>query len=287
MNVLEVEGLRKNYGRVVALDGVDLALEEGYVMGLVGPNGAGKTTLAGAVLGLVAQDSGGVRIAGLDLESRPCAAKEKLGFVLDECRLVASLTIGETETILRSAYPRWDRRAFARLLDRFKLSPKAKVKTLSKGMKTRASVAMALSHRAELVVMDEPTSGLDPIVRRDLLDAVGEYMEAEGRGVVFSTHVTSDLDRIADYVALMEGGKVRYRLSRTDIETSWALCKGGPDLDLSGADGLLMGVRRGPYGFTAVTGRKTDAAARFGPALVLERPGIEDLVVHLLDGGSR
>jgi ABC-2 type transport system ATP-binding protein len=153
-------------------------------------------------------------------------------------------------------------------------------------MKMRLSLAIALSHDAELILMDEPSSGLDPIVRRDLLDMIAEELAQENRTFLISTHITSDLDRIADHIVVLDEGSVRLTVSRDQLSDDYALCRGGRELLNRESNGSLIGVKLNEFGFTALTANRAKVQRLFGSKIVLERPTVEDLLVHTLTGGN-
>jgi len=281
MRVLELESVTKAYGQTTALRAIDLAIDAGYLVGLVGPNGAGKTTLIKSILNLVGIDGGVIRAFGLDHRRDERAVRERVGFVHESSYLFEDLTATQHERIARAAYREWDRGAFTRYLDRFALPAKKAVKSFSKGMKMRLSLAIALSHNAELILMDEPSSGLDPVVRHDLMTVIAEEIERRECTFLVSTHITSDLDRIADYVVVMLDGRIALHMSREQIDDRYAVCRGGLELLSNGTRELFLGVNRSEYAFTALTADRARVVSALGDAVVTERPTIEDLVVHL------
>lgn len=280
VNVLETKRVVKKYRSKTALDGVSISVPKGYVTGLVGPNGAGKTTLIKCVLNLTPVTDGTIQVFGQDhLNER--AVRQRVGFVHESSYLFDQLNALETGWIAAAAYDQWDRATYIGYLDRFGLPATQRIKTYSKGMKMRLALAVALSHAAELIVMDEPSSGLDPLVRRELLDVISEELARENRTFLISTHITSDLDRIADHVVVLDQGAVRLTVSRDDLE-NYALCRGGTELLETDSNGSLIGVQRHEFGFTALTSNREKVQRRFGDAIVLERPTVEDLLVHTL-----
>lgn len=281
MNVLEVNDLHKNYRSEPALAGVSIAVKEGLVTGLVGPNGAGKTTLVKCILGLSPLTSGSIKVFGLD-PTDDVAVRSRIGFVHEASYLFDQLTANETGTLAAAAYVRWSDATYRSYLDRFELPLRSKVKTYSKGMKTRLSLAVALSHEAEFIVMDEPSSGLDPIVRRELLDVIGEELARENRTFLISTHITSDLDRIADHIVILDRGKDRLSISRDELSDEYGLCRGGHELLAADTNGSFMGVQKNEFGFTALTADRGKLSRRFGDQLIIERPTVEDLMFHTL-----
>jgi ABC-2 type transport system ATP-binding protein len=281
MNVLEVQGLVKRYKGTEALAGVSLNIEEGFVTGLVGPNGAGKTTLIKCILNLALADAGQIEVFGQD-HRREQEVRSRIGFVHESSYLFDQLTARETGTIARAAYRRWDEKTFAGYLERFELPDRTRIKTYSKGMKMRLSLAIALSHDAELILMDEPSSGLDPIVRRELLEVIGEELAKEHRTFLISTHITSDLDRIADHVVILDRGQTRLSVTRDMLGDQYGLCRGGRELLDADTNGSFIGVQVNESGFTALTPDRETVARRYGDALIIERPTVEDLLVHVL-----
>ena len=281
MNAVEISGATKTFGQKVALNDVSLTVPHGYVTGLVGPNGAGKTTLLRSILNLTLLDAGTVSVLGLDSGKGEVEAKDRIGFVHEESYLFADMHAGHHERICRAAYSRWDTDRFAKLLEEFELPPRAKIKNYSKGMRMRLQLAISLSHQAELIVMDEPASGLDPVMRRGLTETVAAEMERGDRTFLISTHITGDLDRIADYVTILAAGEVVLATDRARMTEDFAVCKGGREVISNGNRSLFVGIRENEFGFTALTKHRSRAAEECGESVVLEPASIEDLVFHL------
>jgi ABC-2 type transport system ATP-binding protein len=261
------------------LDRLDLSLEKGYVLGLIGPNGSGKTTTIRLLMGLAAADSGSVRILGEDPRKAGPALRERLGFVYDESKWYGTLTARENAAWASRLYGTWDWAAWQARIGAFALDPKKRLDDLSKGQKMKFSLAMALSHRAELIVMDEPTGGLDPVSRSELLDALFGVV-AEGKtSLLFSTHVTQDLERIADYVAFLKEGRLVFSEGRDEVLSRHALVRGGRDSLSSGVEALLLGRRLYEGGFEGVTDKAEELKA-LAPTLGFERASLEDIMVY-------
>ena len=216
--ILEVCGLSKTYPGF-SLKDISFSLPEGCITGLIGRNGAGKTTILRAILGLMPADSGTVRFfstESLETGARPGrAVRERLGIVLDGGGFYGDFSLEEMKNLTAVAYPSWDEDEYRRYLDRFSLRSRQKIRTMSKGMQMQYALSLALSHHAEFLILDEPTSGLDPLIRAGILELLKEFMENGGRGVLFSTHITSDLDKIADLLILMDGGRRKTTYSWT------------------------------------------------------------------------
>jgi ABC-2 type transport system ATP-binding protein len=275
---LRVRGLAKRYPGF-ALSDVSFDVPPGHVMGLVGPNGAGKTTTLKAILGLVRPDAGEIRIEGLDPWTDGESARSRVGFVHDEPRFHRHLSLRTTARLIAGFYRDWDERTFRELAETFGLRLDRRFGTLSRGTRMKFALALALAHRAHLIVLDEPTSGLDPVFRRELLDVLLEQVHDVGASVLFSTHLTADLDRIADYVTLLQNGRVLLSDAKDDILESWGVVKGGHDVLSDGSRGWLRGVRKGTHGFEAITDDAAAVRSTLGDRVIVERPTLEDIVL--------
>ena len=221
-NLLEIKDAQRQIGDSFALRNVDLAVAPGEIVGFVGANGAGKTTTIRAALGLMKLDAGELRL--FDEPFGPNApdsiqrrVRSRIGVVFDTCPYPAEFTIAQVERCVAPAFPDWDKAQFWRLAERFSLSRKAKVKDLSRGMSMKLQLAVALSHKADLLVFDEATAGLDPIARDSVLTALREFAAQEGHGALLSSHITSDLDRVADRVVGIHDGRIIFNMPREEI----------------------------------------------------------------------
>jgi ABC-2 type transport system ATP-binding protein len=284
-DVLRVRGLRKRYPGF-ALEDVSFSVPRGYVMGLIGPNGAGKTTTLKSILGLLLPDAGEIQAFGMDVFSRGRKVRSRIGFVHDDPRFYDHLTLGQNADLVKRFYRTWDPAAFSHLTCLFELPMKKRFGALSRGNKTKFALALALCHGAELVIMDEPTSGLDPVFRRDLLDNLMNLLQDARTSILFSTHITSDLERIADYITLIQNGRVVFSESKDEILESWALVKGGLDLLDQLPPGIFRGVHRGEHGFEALTDDAATMRSRLGEAVIVERATLDDVVLYTSAGNG-
>ena len=284
-NILEVSGLRKSY-RNFALKDVAFSLPEGCITGFIGVNGAGKTTTLRTLLRLTDKDAGQIQFFGLDMERNEKQIKDRLGIVLDDGCFYEELTLAEMNSIIAPAYTAWSERDFRQYMDMFSLDPKQKINTLSKGMRMKYALALALSHEAELLIMDEPTSGLDPLIRSQLLKILTDYMSKGGKGVFFSMHITSDLDKIADMLIMIDNGSIVFQEEKDTLLDTYRIVKGDvraltPDLRK-----LFLNVSETAFGFTGIT-KQLAEVQRLLPDAMIERPTIEDIMLGNIEGGNK
>jgi len=276
--VLELRGVSKRYPGFTMAD-VSFSLPRGYIGGLVGPNGAGKTTIVCLLLGLVKPDGGDVRVCGRDPWRHEIETKQRIGFVHEVPSLYAHLTVDAVAGIVARFYPTWDQPLFETLKGDFGVPGRTRVVSLSRGTRTKAALAIAMAHHAELLVLDEPTSGLDPVFRQRLLDRLAAYVSDGGASVLLSTHITSDLERLADYVTYIRDGRVVFSTTRDEIAETWMVVKGAPELFTPERRAWFAGCEIGAHAFTGLT-READAVRRqLGSApLVVERASLEDIM---------
>jgi len=278
--LLEFREVSKRYGEFL-LDRVSFSLPRGYICGLVGPNGAGKTTIVKLLLNLVDRDAGRIEVAGLDPAEHETAVKARIGFVHEVPTFYEHLSLEAIGDIVGSFYTAWDEALFASLLVEFDLPPRVRFGTLSRGMRTKGALALALAHRAELLVLDEPTAGLDPVFRRALLERLAGYVSDGRASVLLSTHITSDLERIADFVTYVRAGRVVLSATRDELAERWAIVRGGPALLEGEARALLSGWERAPHGVTALTFDAPGLRRRLaGHEGVVERATLEDIMFY-------
>lgn len=277
IDALEVRNLRKDYGDFL-LDDVSFTLPSGFIMGLIGPNGAGKTTIIKSIMGLVRADGGSIRIFGNDPKQDGVATRARIGFVYDEPKHYPHLSLGRLGSLVAPFYDRWDDELFHRLARQFELPLRKPIKKFSRGMVTKAALALALSHDAELIVMDEPTSGLDPVFRRELLEILGESMLDGRRSVLFSTHITSDLERVADFITFIRKGEIVFTRRCDDVRETYAVVRGSKDLLSDETRSLFEGVRPNDFGFEALTADTETARRIFGDQVVIERASLDEIM---------
>lgn len=226
MDILKVENLTKHYSDF-KLNDISFNLPKGSIMGLIGENGAGKTTTIKLILNLIKKDNGKIKIFGLDNIDHELKIKQNVGVVLDESYFHDNLKPKDISIIMRNIYEKWDNKKFLEYINKFKLPKDKIIKDYSKGMKMKLSIAAALSHNPKLLILDEPTGGLDPVVRSEILDIFLDFIQDEEKSILFSTHVTGDLDKIADYITFIHKGNLVFTESNDKINDNYGIIKCG------------------------------------------------------------
>lgn len=276
-NVLEVIGLNKYY-RDFRIENLSFSIKENCITGFIGINGAGKTTTIRTVLGLSPRHSGSIKLFGKDIDKNEFEIRNRIGVVLDDGGFYDDLTMAEMKSIIAPSYTNWNENDYKLNMERFSLNQSQRISTLSKGMRIKFSLALALSHQADLLIMDEPTSGLDPLIRSQLMNILLDFMKADGKSVFFSTHITSDLDKIADMLILLHNGKILFNENKDTLLDSHRLIKG--DLkDLSPETRkLFLNVHETQYGFTGIT-NNVNEIQRTLKNILIEKASIEDIML--------
>jgi ABC-2 type transport system ATP-binding protein len=282
-NAFDIRNLSKDYGDF-RLRGVSFSLPRGYIMGLIGPNGAGKTTIIKLILNLIRRDGGDIQVFGLDNLRGEVEVKRRIGFVHDTPYFFEHLTLKNVRKTIAPYYADWDNDLFGRLLSEFNLPENKRFAKLSRGMKMKFALATALSHNADLLILDEPTSGLDPIFRRELLRRLSTFIQDEGKAVLFSTHITADLERIADFITFIRNGEIVFSSPKDKILDSWAVVKGGPEILAPEYGSLFKAIRKREFVVQALTADAAEARRRLGSGAAVERATLEDIMFFLTKG---
>ncbi len=291
-NLLELKGASRRVSDRFSLRDVTLTVEPGQIVGLVGANGAGKTTTIRAALGLIKLDTGKVHLFGQHCDAdapdeQRRRTRSRIGLVLDTCPFPSTLKVAEVEALVSPAYPTWSHETFADLIDRLGLEAKAKVKDLSRGMGMKLQLACALSHKAELLILDEATAGLDPMAREELLDELLAFVADGQRSILFSSHITSDLERAADRVVCIDNGSIVFDMPREDItdRADIAHCTQAQAVELMAC---VEGARvtRHAYSVDVLVPNRREALEAF-PEIPCDRISIDDYLRLTLTGASK
>lgn len=279
MNALEVKGLSKKIGKF-KLQNISFELAQGTVMGLIGQNGAGKSSIIRCILNLLKKASGEIFIFDKDHAQFETEIREDLGIVFDELHVPDSLTAIDLDKIYQKVYKRWDSAFFFSQLDRFDVAKYDKVKNLSRGMKMKLAIILALSHHPKLLLLDEPTSGLDPVVRDEMLDVLLDFMEDETHSILFSSHITSDLEKIADTITFIHKGEMLFTEAKDSLLYDYGLWKGSREQATEIPAYAIVGKRPGTFGMELLVKREC-----VSPAFPLDKPTIEEIMVFYVKGG--
>ena len=277
MTILKVDRLCKKYPEFT-LDHVSFSMEEGTVMGFIGRNGAGKTTTLKALLRLVHPDGGQVELFGLDAARDEHAIRQKIGFVSGGLSYYPRKRLAQITAATRRFYPEWDEEMYRRCLERFRLSEDKRTSELSEGMKVKYQLALAMSHGARLLILDEPTSGLDPVSRDDLLDLFLTLCEEDGVSILFSTHITSDLEKCADDITYIQNGRIFASQPKQEFLAAYCMAEGAPAQLTPELEAALIGLRKHRETFSGLL-RAQDAA--LGAGCTCREATLEEIMVHL------
>ncbi len=281
-NYLEVNNLSKSFDNF-RLHDITFTLPKGYIMGLIGPNGSGKTTTIKLILNMLKRTDGEVKILGLDNIVDEQMVKKSLGVVFDSSYFSDEWKVSQVEKSVSVFYENWNTQRFSELLNKFHISPAKKVKELSKGMQMKLMLACAFSYDAKLLILDEPTSGLDPVSRDELLHILSEYIEDGEHSVLFSTHITEDLERAADYITYISYGELFFSGGKDEFVDSFRIVKGGREELSDDLGKKAFGVRDFATGFEALI--KTEDIKQFAH-LNVEPATIDDIVVFTSKRGE-
>ncbi|MFC2117948.1 ABC transporter ATP-binding protein [Bacteroidota bacterium] len=276
-NVIEIGNLRKDF-EGFRLNNVSFSVPEGYIMGLIGPNGAGKTTIIKLIMNLLRKNEGSIKIFGLDNIEFETEIKSRIGFVYDNPNYYDHLNLKQIKGIIAPFYKTWDENVFRSLITKFNLPLNKKIKKFSRGMIMKSALAIALSHHADLIIMDEPTSGLDPLFRRELLDMFFELLQNEKKSILFSTHITSDLEKIADYITFINDGRLIFSSTKDEIFDNYSIIKGGNELLNEETNLLFKGIRTTQLGFEALSDNSSLIRKKLGKSVIVEKASLEDIM---------
>ena len=284
-NAIEVKNLTKNYDNF-SLNKVSFTVPKGCIMGFVGENGAGKTTTIKAILDLVHPDGGEVSVLGESSRSLSKELKAQIGAVFDGSNLHDNLTASEVNTVLKNIYPNWDEKCFYQYLNRFELPPHKRLKEFSRGMKMKLSICIALSHQSKLLILDEATSGLDPIVRDEILDIFLEFIQDEEHTILLSSHIISDIEKIADYVTFIHKGNIVFSENKDDLIYQYGVLRCRRE-EVSGLDrNYIVGIRENSYGAEVMIRNKDHFQMHYHQYQV-ERTSIEEIMLFVSRGKER
>ena len=280
-NILEVRNLTKQYADFT-LDHVSFSIPKGTIMGLIGENGAGKSTTINAILDLIHKDDGTVTFWGQELSSEK-QLKEDIGVVFDGINFYETLTAAKVGKISQTAYKQWDDRLYREYLNRFQLPTDKEIKTFSKGMKMKLCIAVALSHRPKLLILDEATSGLDPVMRDDILDVFLEFVQDEEHSIMISSHITTDLEKVADTITFIHQGKVLFCKAKDELLYHYGIIRCGAAIFDEIDKSEILAYRKEDYQWNVLVADKEKARRRYKNAVV-DDAAIDDILLLYVKG---
>ena len=278
MNTIEIRNLEKNY-KNFSLTIDELDIPEGYITGFIGPNGSGKTTTIKSLLGMVKPESGEIKIFNTDI-TKNVKAKENIAYVGDEAGFLGESKLSNLHKIISKFYSNWDEALYQKYLTKFNINESKLYKDLSKGQKKQFELVMALCHHPKLLIMDEPTSSLDPIIRNEFLELMQEHMEIDNMTVFYSTHITTDLDKSADYIVMVYNGKILLQGEKDAILDNHVIVKSKKELIDNTIKKEFISIKENSFSFEGLMNSKEKAYELFGNEAIYEKCTLEDLLLY-------
>ena len=278
-NAIEIKNLKKKYDNNFELGEININIPSGCIIGLIGENGAGKTTLIKSILNIINPDSGKIKIFNKDSN----LVKENIGAVLDDMFFPEILTPNDVNTIMKDIYKNWDKELFFKYLDNFKLPVNKKIKTLSKGMRKKLEIATSLAHHPKLLILDEPTSGLDPVVRDDILDIFLDFIKDEEHTILLSTHITSDLEHIADEIIFIDKGKIILNDNKDELLDNYGILK----CDIDSFDKIdkddIISYKKNKYNYEILVSDRNKMKNKYKD-YIIDKITLDELMILIIKG---
>lgn len=283
-NILELDQISKTFPKSnFTLDSISFSLPYGAILGFVGENGAGKTTTINCILNTVIKDSGKIKLFGREMSDEDTDMREDIGVVYDGDNFPAYWTARQLSQVMGGIYARWDNALFYKYLKDFGLPDKRKIKHYSRGMTMKLAIAAALSHHPKLLILDEATSGLDPIMRDEMLDIFLEFVQEEDHSILLSSHITSDLEKVADYIAFIHNGKIVMTVPKDDLVYRYAVmrCKESQFLALDPKD--ILAYRKRDYQIDVLVSDGKEAERKY-KGIVVDHVSVDEIMLLLVKG---
>ena len=283
-NILELQQISKTFPKSnFTLDNVSFSLPYGAILGFVGENGAGKTTTIGCILNTVTKDSGTIKLFGKEMLDIDTSIREKIGVVYDSDNFPAYWTAKQLSQVMADIYTQWDNALFQKYLKDFGLPDKQKIKDYSRGMTMKLAIAVALSHHPQLLILDEATSGLDPIMRDEMLDIFLEFVQEENHSILLSSHITSDLEKVADYITFIHNGKLIMTVTKNDLVYNYSVlrCKESQFLALDTRD--ILAYRKRDFQIDVLVPDGKEAQRKY-KGVVVDHVSVDEIMLLLVKG---
>lgn len=274
---IEIKDLVKQFDNF-KLGPINLTIPKGTIVGYIGQNGAGKSTTIKLLLGLLNKDSGEIKILD-EINPNSVGLKDKLGIVFDDLLVPEEMTLIDVEKFCSRVYSKWNKNSFYKFKEKFNLPEKKIIKNYSRGMKMKLSMAVALSHNAELLILDEATSGLDPIVREEILDLLLDFMQDENHTILISSHILSDLEKVADYIAFINDGKILFMETKDELKENYGICTLSNEEVTSIDEEAIVGRRVHSFGQELLVKKNL-----IPNGIIFQKPSIEDIMIYFVKG---
>ena len=282
-NIIEIKNLVKKYDNRFTLGSIDLEIPNGVIVGLIGENGAGKTTLIKSILNILKIDEGNIKIFNKDFNKEESTIKEDIGVVLDNMFFPEILTPKDINIVMKDIYKKWDEELFKKYLNDFGLNINKQIKTMSKGMRKKLEIATSLSHHPKLLILDEPTSGLDPVVRNEVLDIFLDFIQDEEHTILLSTHITSDLEHIADKIIFINKGKILLDKNRDDLLDNYGILKCDIDsFDTISKEDIIV-YKKNKYNYEILVDNISKIKKKY-KNFIVDKITLEELMVLMIKG---
>ena len=282
-NIIDIKNLKKKYDDKFELGKIDISIPKGVIVGLIGENGAGKTTLIKSMLNIIKIDSGEIKIFGKDYKKEEKEIKEDIGVVLDNMFFPELLNAKDINNAMKDVYKNWDSELYFSYLKEFDLPDNKPLKSMSKGMRKKLEIVAAISHKPKLLILDEPTSGLDPVVRSEVLEIFQKFIEDEEHSILLSTHITSDLEHIADEIIFIDKGKKVLQKSRDEIIDNYGILKCDIDYFSNIDKKDMVAYKKTKYAYEILVNDKEQASKKYHNC-VIDKITLEDLMVLVIKG---
>lgn len=283
MSSIEISNVTKTLNEF-ELNIENLNIEKGFITGFIGPNGSGKTTTIKLILNMIFKDSGSIKIFGKEYKSDDIDIKQMIGYVGDVSGYIPEAKLKDIKKGISVFYKNWDEKVYQKYVEKFKLNENKRYKDLSKGQQKKFELVMALSHHPKIIIMDEPTANLDPLVRNEFLEILQEHIEKEEATVFYSTHITSDLDKVSDYLVFIYNGKIILKGERDIILDNHRIIRGNKNLIDNDTKKELVSFKENQFGFEGLTSNVKSAYEVFGEEVVYDKANLEDILMYYTRG---
>ncbi len=279
---IEVRNLTKEYENF-KLENVSFNVGKGIIMGFIGENGAGKSTTIKAILNLIKKDNGLITVLGKEINRNEKGIKNELGIVLNDGNFNEKLNVKAINKIMKNIYKRWDDDVFYKYIEKFNIDTSKKIEEFSKGMKMKLSIAIALSHKAKILILDEATSGLDPVARDEVLDILMEFIQNEENSILMSSHITSDLEKIADYITFIHNGKIIFSENKDKLVYDMGVVKCTEKQFKTIEVQDRMFYKKGIFNYEVLIDNRDEFSKKY-PSLVINNSNLEEIMLFYIKG---